>query len=75
MENEIREFLTKSYPDIDFACDALIDDGILDSLVLVEMLSALSLEYGIIIPYEEIIPENFNSVKAIASLVEKLKKA
>lgn len=73
MEKEVLAFLQKTYPDIDFGSEALIDDGIVDSLVLVEMISSLSLEYGVMIPYEEIIPENFNSAAAIAALIKKLK--
>ena len=48
-----------------------MDDGILDSLTIVGIISALSMEFGVELPYEDIIPENFNSVDAMAELIEK----
>ena len=49
-----------------------MDDGILESLVLVEIISTISLEMGILIPYEEIVPQNFNSLDAMAAMLERL---
>ena len=62
-------------PDIDFdISDTLVDDGILDSLSITSIISALSMEFGINIPYDEIIEDNFNSIKRLAAMVERLKK-
>lgn len=73
MEAKILELLTEEYPDIDFAgSDALVDDGILDSLTITGIIALLTMEFGITIPYEEIIEENFNSVKGLADMVERL---
>ena len=75
MEKEVLALLEEAFPTIDFtASEELVDEGILDSLTLVEMMSCLSMEFGIVIPYEEITPENFNSVAALAEMVERLKK-
>ena len=64
--------LGEEYPDIDFEeSDELVDDGILDSLTVVGVISAISDEFNVEIPYEEIIPENFNSIDAMAELIEK----
>ena len=74
MREEILRLLTEEFPEVDFtASDALVDDEILDSLTITGIISTLSMEYGIDIPYESITAENFNSVDAIAALVEKLK--
>lgn len=74
MENEILELLSNEYPEIDFTMsDALVDDGILDSLTITGIIALLSMEYGINIPYEEIIEENFNSVAGLAAMVERLR--
>ncbi|MCI9610668.1 MAG: acyl carrier protein [Eubacterium sp.] len=74
MEEKVLEVLAQEYPQIDFsASQALVDDGILDSLTITGMIAALSMEFGIVIPYEEIIEENFNSVKALAQMVERLR--
>ena len=73
MEQKILELLSEEYPEIDFtASDELVDDGILDSLTITGIMAALSMEFGITIPYEEIIEENFNSVRGLASMVARL---
>ena len=56
---------------IDFTSTKLIDGGLIDSVTLVEIATELMDELNIDIPYEEITPENFNSVDAITSLVER----
>ena len=74
MTEQVLNLLSEEFPEIDFtASDALVDEGILDSLTITGIIGALSLEYGIVIPYEEIIPENFNSVAGLAAMVERLK--
>lgn len=73
MEQKVLDLLTEEFPDIDFASsDALVDDGILDSLTITGIIAALTMEFGITIPYEEIIEENFNSVAGLAKMVERL---
>ncbi len=73
MRDQILDLVKENLPDIDFeASDSLVDDGILDSVSLVEVITALSMEFGVDIPYEEIIPENFNSLEAMAAMVERL---
>lgn len=73
MEEKILELLSEEYPEIDFtASEELVDDGILDSLTITGIIALLTMEFGIMIPYEEIIEENFNSVVGLARMVEKL---
>ena len=58
--------LQELHPDVDFEnCETLIDDKILDSFDIISLVTDLSEEFDITIPVEEIIPENFNSVRAI----------
>ena len=74
MREELLQLLEAENPGIDFtASDELVDDGILDSLTIVSLIGTLSMEYGIDIPYEEIVPENFNSIDAMAAMVERLR--
>ncbi len=74
MRDELLKLLSEEYPEIDFeASEELVDDGILDSLVIVGVISTITMEYGITIPYEDIIPENFNSLDAMAALVSRLR--
>ncbi len=73
MYDKVLELLQEEYPEIDFTgSDELVDDGILDSLTLTGIIAALSMEFDIEIPYDEIIEENFNSVAAMAEMVKRL---
>ncbi len=75
MEEKVISLLKNEFPEVDFFCsDTLVDDGILDSLLITGIIASLSLEFGIVIPYEEIIEENFNSVSSLARMVERLIK-
>ena len=68
--------LEKELPGIDFLIsDSLVDDGILDSLTIVTMISALSMEFGIMFDLDELTPENLNSIEAITNTIEKLQRA
>ena len=65
--------LKELHPDVDFqTADGLIDDKILDSFDIVTIVAEIDAEYGVAIPAEELIPENFNSAKALYALVERL---
>ncbi len=70
---KVIEILTDLHPDVDFASEeSLIDDGILDSLDIVSLVAAIDTEFGVTVPAEEIIPENFNSANALWALITKL---
>jgi acyl carrier protein len=67
------EILASLHPDVDFeANDALVDDGILDSLDIVTLVTEINAEFDVTIPAEEIVPENFNSAEALFALITKL---
>lgn len=71
--NELLEILTDLHPDIDFEAEEnLIGDGILDSLDIVSLISQIDDTFDVVIPPEEIIPENFNSAKALYELICRL---
>ena len=73
MRDTILEILEDIGEDVDFdTCETLIDDGILSSLDIIQLISALNDEFDISIPATEIIPENFNSVDAMAAMVARL---
>lgn len=73
MEAKILELLSEEFPEVDFtASDELVDDGTLESLTLTGIIATLSMEFDITIPYEEIIEENFNSIKGMAAMVTRL---
>ncbi|MBO4863643.1 MAG: acyl carrier protein [Eubacterium sp.] len=73
LEERILSLLEEEFPDIDFeSSDELVDDGILDSLTITGIIAALTMEFGITIPYEEIVEDNFNSIRGLAEMVERL---
>ena len=49
-----------------------MDKRILDSLDIVTLVSEIDDRLDVTIPAEEIIPENFNSAKALSELVRRL---
>lgn len=71
---EFIKMLSSIKPGVDFASEeALVDDGILKSLDIISIISEIAATYGVIIPSDEIIPDNFNSAEALFELVEDLK--
>ena len=70
----VEKILNETKPTIRLVnMDHIIDDGYLDSLELMTLISALMNEFGFELDIEWITPENFNSVDAIVALVERLK--
>ena len=71
--NELIEILSNLHPEVDFdTCDTLIDDKILDSFDIISIISEINEEFDVVIPAEEIVPENFNSAQALYELVTRL---
>lgn len=67
------EILTELHDDVDYYTETgLVDDGILDSLDIVAIVTEVDSELGVRIPPEEIIPENFNSAEALWALISRL---
>lgn len=55
-------------------CETLIDDGYLDSLAIISLVAEIEEEFDVQIPTVEIIPENFNSAKALWNLIVRLQE-
>ena len=72
--DKLIEILEDIQPGVDFRnCDTMIEDGLLDSFAILSIVSELQDEFGISITPAEIIPENFNSAKALWDMVCRLK--
>ncbi len=70
---KLLEMLQKKYPDIDFEKETkLIDDGILDSVEVVEIISELEDMFDISVTMEYIQPKYFQSVLSMWEMVEEL---
>jgi acyl carrier protein len=64
--NELIAILTELRPGKDFsAAENFFDEGILDSLDLTTLVSALESRYGVFVDVDEMVPENFRSLTAI----------
>lgn len=71
--NELLEILRGLHPEVDFeACERLIDDKILDSFDIITIISEINEKFDVTISAEYIVPENFNSAKALYALIKKL---
>lgn len=72
MEELIR-IMSEVRPDIDFETeDKLIDNEMLDSLDIVAIVTDVNDEFDVEINVNDLLPENFNSAKALYELVQKL---
>ena len=70
---DLLEILNDLHPEVDFEVEEhLIDDGILDFLDIVNLISEISEVFDVSITAKDIIPENFNSAKALYSLIQDL---
>ena len=49
----------------------LLEDGIIDSLKIMQIVSGFESEYGIDFDPEDILPENFSSAEAMWALLQK----
>ena len=72
---ELLEILEELHPDVDFtSATDLVKDGILDSLDIISLISEIDDRFDVAIPPEEILPENFNSAKALYALICRLEE-
>ncbi len=70
---ELLELLLDLHPEVDFeSCETLIDDKILDSFDIVSIIYEICDQFDVTISAEHIIPQNFNSAKALYALIQKL---
>ena len=73
---ELLDILRSLHPDVDFEhCDRLIDDQILDSIDIVSLVAEISDAFDVTVPAEEIVPENFNSARALWEMIQRLDEA
>lgn len=65
--------LSELHPEVNFETETgLIDNKILDSFDIVTIVAEIDGEFDVQIGADQLIPENFNSAKALWALVEKL---
>ena len=73
--DELIEILKDIHPDVDYeTATDLVDGKILDSFDIISLVSEIADKFDVVVSAEHMIPENFNSAKAIYALVEKLEE-
>ena len=71
--SELLNMLRDMHPDIDFeTAEGLIDRKVLTSFDVVSIVAELSETWGVDIGAVNIVPENFNSARALYALIERL---
>ncbi len=72
MKEQIISILEELRPEFDFTEDVnFIEEGMLDSFDVVNLVTELDSTFGISIDGVDIIPENFASIESIESLLKK----
>lgn len=72
---ELLKLLKKIKPEVEFeGNEHLIDNEELDSFDIVSIVSAIDEEFDVRIGAGDVIPENFNSIEAMYTLIQKLEE-
>ena len=72
---KLLKILEELNPDIDFGTEEkLIDDGLLDSMAILSLVSDLEDEFDVEITPVELVPSNFNSAAARWDMVQRLRE-
>ncbi|WP_416325217.1 acyl carrier protein [[Eubacterium] hominis] len=67
------EILEEVNPDVDYrTCKTLIDDGLLDSFAILEIVSEINDEFDVEVSAPDIVPDNFNSADALWEMIKRL---
>lgn len=70
---ELLKILKELKPDVDFSTETgLIDNAILDSFDIVQLITTLKETFDIDITPADIVPENFNSAESLWAMVQRL---
>jgi D-alanine--poly(phosphoribitol) ligase subunit 2 len=73
IESKINDILMEQDDSVDYKEEKhLIDNRILDSFAIISLVAELEEEFDIRITAVEMVPENFNSIEAMAAMVQKL---
>jgi len=75
MSDPLTEFIESHAPQLQTAVNddtELLEQGLLDSLLLMHLMAFLERRHGIEIPDEEVVPENFATLRRIRALVARI---
>ena len=73
MDNNMKKLLVildGIRPDVDFENErSLVDDGIIESLDIVAIVTEIMAEFDVEISVDDLVPENFNSAEDIYAMI------
>lgn len=73
--DELLELLNDINPDVDYETeDRLIDGKVLDSFSIITLISNISETFDVELGPQHLIPENFNSAKAMWAMIERIRE-
>lgn len=71
---KLMQILKELRPDVDFGTEEeLITEGILDSFDVVALVEMIREGFEVEVQPEDLVPDNFNSAKAIMTMIERIK--
>lgn len=71
---EIKQFFEKiGRSDIDETMDNLVEDGIIDSIEIMNLMQEIETHYGVFIDFDYITPENLRNFQSISAMIESIK--
>ena len=72
---ELLELLKEVLPNVNWEVEKnLVDDGVLDSIDIITIISEITDEYDVKISTDEMKAENFNSAEAIYEMIQTLQE-
>lgn len=73
MKEQIIKILTELRPEFDFSQEGVnfIEEGMLDSFDVVNLVDTLDTEFNVVIDGVDIVPENFSTIDTIVTLLLK----
>jgi acyl carrier protein len=75
LSDSIREFILKQFPIARKRqvknSDALLEEGILDSMGVLEVVAFIEREFATVVSDDDLMPENFRSIDQIADFVRR----
>ena len=73
MKEKLLQILKEVRPDVDFEKETkLIDDGILDSFDIIQVVMEMNENFEIEIQVVDLQPENLNNIQAMMELIDRL---
>ena len=78
LKRDVRQFLTSQlHRKVDGVGDndSLLEAGIIDSMAVLEIVGHIEQQYGVTVSDDDMMPENFDTIEAIAAFIDSRRAA